>query len=167
MTGGSAGGHLASLLALTPNDPAYQPGFEQIDTRVQAAVPFYGAYDFLDHNGVEIATAARPGFVEKQVMKSSPRADQDTLATCLADPQVGPDAPPFFVLHGSHDSLVWPEGAREFVAVLRRASRQPVVYAELPGAQHAFDLLRSVRCEHAVNGVAQFLAWVRSQPVEP
>ena len=32
ITGGSAGGHLAALAALTPNDPAYQPGFEDADT---------------------------------------------------------------------------------------------------------------------------------------
>ena len=46
ITGGSAGGHLSSLAALTPNDPRFQPGFEEADTRVQAAVPFYGVYDF-------------------------------------------------------------------------------------------------------------------------
>ena len=39
ITGGSAGGHLASLAALTPNDPAFQPGFEEADTSVVAAVP--------------------------------------------------------------------------------------------------------------------------------
>ena len=27
VTGGSAGGHLAALVALTPNEPAWQPGF--------------------------------------------------------------------------------------------------------------------------------------------
>ncbi|GFG95383.1 hypothetical protein MTIM_12620 [Mycobacterium timonense] len=38
ITGGSAGGHLSSLAALTPNDPQFQPGFEDVDTRVQAAI---------------------------------------------------------------------------------------------------------------------------------
>ena len=37
ITGGSAGGHLSSLAALTANDPTFQPGFEDVDTRVQAA----------------------------------------------------------------------------------------------------------------------------------
>ncbi|MDQ1241085.1 MAG: hypothetical protein QG550_335, partial [Pseudomonadota bacterium] len=44
VTGGSAGGHLAALLALTANDPRLQPGFESADTTVAAAVPFYGVY---------------------------------------------------------------------------------------------------------------------------
>ena len=46
ITGGSAGGHLSSLAALTANDPQFQPGFEDADTSVRAAVPFYGLYDF-------------------------------------------------------------------------------------------------------------------------
>src|SRR6478752_2110767 len=48
VTGGSAGGHLSSLVALTANDPVFQPGFEDSDTTVQAGVHFYGAYDMAD-----------------------------------------------------------------------------------------------------------------------
>ncbi|MCP4840765.1 MAG: alpha/beta hydrolase, partial [Halieaceae bacterium] len=52
ITGGSAGGHLSSLASLTPNRREWQPGFEDIDTTVQAAVPIYGVYDFLDRNNI-------------------------------------------------------------------------------------------------------------------
>ena len=45
ITGGSAGGHLAALAALTPGLADYQPGFEDSDTSVSACVPFYGIYD--------------------------------------------------------------------------------------------------------------------------
>ena len=45
VSGGSAGGHLSALLALTPGDPAFQPGFEDGDASVDACVPFYGVYD--------------------------------------------------------------------------------------------------------------------------
>ena len=93
ITGGSAGGHLSSLAALTANDPQFQPEFEEADTRVQAAVPFYGVYDFTRTDG-----ALHPG--------------------------------------------------------------QPVVYAELPLAQHAFDILGSARASHAAVAVEQFLAEV-------
>src|SRR5690606_29325893 len=37
VTGGSAGGHLAALAALTPDVKDFQPGFEEADLRVQAA----------------------------------------------------------------------------------------------------------------------------------
>ena len=36
VTGGSAGGHLTALMALTANDPEYQPGFEDVDTTFRA-----------------------------------------------------------------------------------------------------------------------------------
>src|SRR4051794_28940401 len=41
ITGGSAGGHLAALAALTAADEELQPGFETADTSVQACVPLY------------------------------------------------------------------------------------------------------------------------------
>ena len=60
ISGGSAGGHLAALCALTPNDPAWQPGFTDADTSVVAAAPLYGRYDWVSHRGTG-AHRARPG----------------------------------------------------------------------------------------------------------
>jgi hypothetical protein len=34
-----------------------------------------------------------------------------------------------------------------------------VVYAELPGTQHAFDVFPSIRSAHVVRGVDRFLRW--------
>jgi hypothetical protein len=36
------------------------------------------------------------------------------------------------------------------------------VYAELPGAQHSFDLFHSIRFETLIDGIEAFAAWVRS-----
>ena len=52
--------------------------------------------------------------------------------------------------------------ARTFVAELSAATGQPVVYAELPAAQHAFDTFHTVRGTHVVNGIARWLAWLHS-----
>ena len=76
---------------------------------------------------------------------------------------IGPDAPPLFVLHGVNDSLVPVEQARTFVEELRRVSNHDVVYAELPLAQHAFDILPSARAHHSAHAVERFLAVVRSE----
>jgi hypothetical protein len=38
VAGSSSGAQLAALAAFTPNDPAYQPGFERADTSVSAAI---------------------------------------------------------------------------------------------------------------------------------
>ncbi len=58
ISGGSAGGHLTALAALTPNEPEWQPGFESADTSVVAAVPIYGRYDWFSREG-----SGRPEFI--------------------------------------------------------------------------------------------------------
>jgi dipeptidyl aminopeptidase/acylaminoacyl peptidase len=70
------------------------------------------------------------------------------------------DAPPFFVIHGTHDALAFVEDARHFVAELRRVSRSPVLYAEIPGAQHAFEIFHSIRSAHTVDAVCWFVEHV-------
>ena len=70
------------------------------------------------------------------------------------------DAPPFFVAHGQDDSIIPVGEAREFVIAMRSVSKSPVVYAELPNAQHGFDFMGSARAHYAADAVAQFLSWV-------
>jgi acetyl esterase/lipase len=155
ITGGSAGGHLSSLAALTPNLPRFQPGFEEADTRVQAAVPFYGVYDFTSHDEMHPLMAP---IVAKRVFKLGQAEVAEPFRMASPITHVSEDAPPFFVLHGTNDSLIPVEQARRFTTRLREVSRQPVVYAELPCAQHAFDIFGSARAAHAAVAVEQFLA---------
>lgn len=125
---------------------------------MQAAVPFYGVYDF---TRVEDAMhPSMPDLLERWVVKRPHSTDLQTYVDASPVHHVNADAPPFFVLHGRNDSLVPVEQARAFVARLRAASTQPVVYAELPFTQHAFDILGSVRAAHAAVAVEQFLAEV-------
>ncbi|GAB7143556.1 alpha/beta hydrolase [Mycobacterium riyadhense] len=156
ITGGSAGGHLSSLAALTPNDPRFQPAFEDADTRVQAAVPFYGVYDFT-RNDESMHPLLVP-VVAKRVFKLSRTEIAEPFRIASPITHVSQEAPPFFVLHGRNDSLIPVEQARCFTARLREVSRQPVVYAELPCAQHGFDIFGSARAAHAAVAVEQFLA---------
>lgn len=135
VAGSSAGAHLASMAALTPNIAAFQPGFEQTDTSVTAAISLYGYYGSIGTNG----------------LPSSPMA------------YAAAEAPPFFVAHGDRDTLVLVEDARRFVERLRSSSPNPVVYAELPGGQHSFDLFHSIRFETVVDAIEAFAAWVRSR----
>jgi acetyl esterase/lipase len=162
ITGGSAGGHLSSLAALTPNDPQFQPGFEDADTSVRAAVPFYGLYDFTRDDAIHPLMVPT---LSKYVFKLRRAEIKDAFRAASPVTYVSPDAPPFFVLHGRNDSLIPVEQARAFSKQLREVSRQPVAYAELPFAQHAFDIFGSARAAHAAVAVEQFLAeiYTRSQ----
>ncbi|TNF64928.1 MAG: alpha/beta hydrolase [Deltaproteobacteria bacterium] len=156
VTGGSAGGHLAALMALTANDPEYQPGFEEADTSLQAAVPLYGVYDFTSRLGVN-----RLPFwyrrLESLIMKAFRDEEPEVFRRASPIDRIHSEAPPFFVIHGDRDTLAPVEEARYFADQLRDISNEPVIYAELGGAQHAFDLFCSPRTSHMLVAVLKFL----------
>ena len=165
VTGGSAGGHLTALVALTGNEARYQPGFEDADTSVAAAVPFYGIYDFTDGGTFGADPEIFRRFLEPIVMKAFLSEEPERFRDASPVHLVGPDAPPFLVIHGDHDTLAPVEDARTFVERLRAVSRQPVLYAEMKGAQHAFEMFPSPRTAKVIEGVERFLTtlWERRQ----
>jgi len=97
--------------------------------------------------------------LEKYVFKTSQAEDRDNWNDGSPLHHVSAGAPPMFVLQGTHDSLVWVEEARKFVEELRAVSERKVVYGELSGAQHAFEVFHSVRTDHTINAVTDFLEW--------
>lgn len=140
MAGSSAGGHLTALSALTPNDPAFQPGFEHADTSLTAAVCLYGYYGiYYGHDPLE-----RPS--------SSPMLHN------------AGGAPPFFLAHGDRDSGVPVAGAQNMYRKLLTESGSPVVFAQLPGGQHGFDLFRSLRSDAVLEAIETFTTRVLAQP---
>jgi acetyl esterase/lipase len=170
VSGGSAGGHLCALLALTPGDPRFQPGFENADASVAACVPFYGVMDMTGTDeGAQRYGSGLLDLLEKRVMKTTAIEHPEIFRAASPTYRVHADAPPFFVLHGRNDTLVPVSVARTFVAALTAVSRAPVAYAELPLAQHAFDVLASLRCRATTDGVAAFLdaARLRAAPGAP
>ena len=162
VTGGSAGGHLAALTALSANEPRFQPGFEHVDTTVVAAVPFYGVYDLADRTRIRGSATMIP-FLAKQVFKSTPDENRPLWDAMSPITRVSESAPPFLVIQGTHDTLVFVEEAREFVRALREKSRASVAYLEMVGAQHAFDMFHSPRSAHAVLAAAAFLQQAREK----
>ena len=160
-TGGSAGGHLCALLALSANDPRFQPGFEQADTRVNGCVPFYGVCDFTNH------LSSKPNQVlldalESYILKTSYAESPELYRQSSPISRAHAGAPPFLVIHGDKDSLCAVAEARRFAEVLGGVSGQAVGYAEIAGAQHAFDIFRSLRSELVMYGVERFLAFLYS-----
>ena len=153
VTGGSAGGHLSALVAMTPGAPESQPGFQEADTRVQAAVPFYGVYDLTDEHGRRDTLA----HWEKTVLQEPIAAARAGYEAASPLHRVTADAPPFFLLHGTNDVLLRVEQARLMTRRLKEVSTAPVVYAELPGATHAFDTFGAPRARAAAEAVERFL----------
>lgn len=162
ITGGSAGGHLASLAALTPNDPTFQPGFEDADTTVQAVAPYYGVYDFTDFENMHELMLP---FLEHFVLKSRYSDNPERFRAASPVSYAHREAPPFFVLHGEKDELVPSGQARAFCAALREAGADTVAYAELANAHHAFDITPTVRSRMAADAVSDFLGVVYGRRV--
>ena len=120
ITGGSAGGHLSSLAALTPNDPQWQPGFEDADTSVVAAVPIYGRYDWFNSKGS--GRKEFIAFLQKFVVKKPFAEHRQVYEDASSIRRIRPDAPPFFILHGQDDSIIPVGEGREFADALRGVS---------------------------------------------
>jgi acetyl esterase/lipase len=162
VTGGSAGGHLAALMGLTENRRELQPDHPDTDTSVQATITFFGIYDLLvrydQHPNRRLYESFMTGRVLHETLQDNPALWD--LASPVA--QIHEHAPPFMVLHGTHDSLALVAEGRVFSQKLREVSRNPVVYVEFPGAEHAWEVVHSLRTEHTINGVHRFLEWARA-----
>ena len=104
------------------------------DTRLAAAICLYGHYD------------RYYGRTEAEAVTSTPFAKSAA------------NAPAFFIAHGDHDTWTPIEAARRLAGELRHASPNPVVYVELPGGQHGFDLWRSWRCSAVLAGIEAFVS---------
>jgi acetyl esterase/lipase len=130
LAGSSFGARLATLAGFTANDPAFQPGFEEADTSIVAVVALYGYYG---------------GIASRRALPSSPfdYADRGSV--------------PLLMVHGSQDTFTPASQARALAERAERATTNPVVYAELPGAQHSFDLLSSIRVEAVIDGIEAFI----------
>jgi acetyl esterase/lipase len=143
---------MAALAALTAGDPAYQPGFGEADTSVQACVPVYGVHDLLAADG-------RPKwpYLATHVLKVAPEEDPGAWRRASPVRCARAERPPFLIAHGGADSLVPPEDSRRLVGALAAAGGPAAGYAELPGATHGFDSIHSVRGERFVDGATLVL----------
>lgn len=162
VTGGSAGAHLASLVALT--DHASEWTLRRADeTPVAGAVVMYGVYDLLDRNGIRDFWP----IVTQALIKADPDLEPEKFHRGSPIDHVHRDAPPFLVVHGANDSLVPVHESEHFVAVLDAVSMRPVAFAPLGGATHAFDAVDSLRTQNVVAGIAAFLEAMRRTSSSP
>ncbi|MFG1765361.1 alpha/beta hydrolase fold domain-containing protein [Micromonospora parva] len=131
--GESAGGHLASMLALTGDD--------QDDTRVQAAVCWYAPSNLLT-----IQSQAHPaGTIDHDAADSpeslligAPLAGNPELGRAASPiTYVTGQAPPMLLVHGEED-LVVPVGQSEELAAALTAAGAQVELSVVRGADHCF-----------------------------
>lgn len=168
LMGGSAGGHLAALAALTPHRADLQPGFEQADARVGAAAVLYGVTD------LESAFEERPHpgvawFIERMVVQRRRAEAPERFAALNPIKQRPPELPPLLVVHGDRDDLVSPGLSRRFVQALRAAGAARVHLLEVPEAAHSFDLVPSPLQQRTLRVISAFYEffWRDAQSSSP
>ena len=134
-----------------------------------AAGPFYGIYDFTPAGAFGADPEIYRRFLEPLVMKAFVAEEPARYEEASPIHHLSSDAPPFFVIHGDKDTLAPVEDARTFVERLKAVSQEPVLYAEMQGAQHAFEVFPSARTAKVIEGVERFLStlWARRQAPTP
>lgn len=119
LTGASAGGHLASLVALTCDEKS----------SVKAAGVFFPPTDFLDYRGQkfdENSTPAQLEQVKRFVILNGAKAETSEVIAKLkaVSPAlcVTANSPPFLIIHGDADPLVPLSQSEKLIAALKAAN---------------------------------------------
>jgi acetyl esterase/lipase len=108
LIGFSAGGHLASLLALSNNQniPAFYPNGRKPSFKIRTVLDFYGPSNLLlFFNNNTPADVQNPIAI---LLGSSPLARPDISALASPVTYVDRDDPSFFIVHGEKDDAVPP-----------------------------------------------------------
>lgn len=129
--GGSAGGHLAALTALSCRDTKLDPAAAS-DGCVQAAVTWYGVYDFAPMN-----VAADAGSPPARLLGCATSCAAEAVRDVSPVAQIDGRDPPFLLIHGVQDKVVPVAQSRLGEAALRRAG-VPVEAIYIAGVDHSF-----------------------------
>jgi acetyl esterase/lipase len=126
--GGSAGGHLAAMVALTTPADGLDPAgpFGDVSCRVKCCVDFYGIADIGTYHN---ATMLGKTFAEAPELYRA--ASPVTY--------VRSNSPPVLICHGTADTTVNPKQSELFDEALTRAGVEHHLEI-IPGAVHSFDL---------------------------
>ena len=148
LTGASAGGHLALLAAVTPEEgrpDARQPALRH-STKVSAAAIFFPPTDFLDWNGKPadlerlgdlLFLGGAKGHSEEELQE---RARQLSPARLVKGPTI-----PFLLIHGDADPLVPLQQSQKMVEVLKAAGGSAELIVKKGGGHPWFSIPDEVK----------------------
>jgi acetyl esterase/lipase len=137
--GGSAGGHLASLVGTAQDVPEWEQGHGMGSSEVQAVIDWYGRAD-LTPVSTDPALAESPS---ASLLGGSGHEVGELAQEASPLMHVSKDDPPFLIMHGDLDNVVPVQQSQTFAEVLRKAGVK-VSLVVLKGAGHGGpDFLRA------------------------
>ena len=150
--GNSSGGWLALMVTLTAGVAELDgpPATDDVSSRVQAAVDFFGPTDFLqmdahmldggeafrDYLGIE-GGHDDPGSPESRLVGGPIESRRDACARANPIAYVGSGAPPLMILHGQADPFV-PHHQSELLYDALHACGNEAIFYSIPGVGHEF-----------------------------
>jgi acetyl esterase/lipase len=153
--GGSAGGHLASLVGTARDVTEWEQGHGLGSSQVQAVIDWYGRAD-LTPVSIDPALADSPS---ASLLGGSGREVGELAREASPLTHVSKDDPPFLIMHGDLDDVVPVQQSQTFAEALRKAGVK-VNLVVLKGAGHGGpDFMRADQ----VRVIDSFLS--RSLPV--
>lgn len=156
VVGGSAGAHLASMVALSPDEKAFQPGFESADTSVRAAILLYGFYDLIGRLESQKSVMRWHWFFERVIFSESYKKHPQMFQRAQPFSHVSPQAPPTLFIHGQNDSLVPITDSQRLHHELKVVGARTHL-CEVPLAQHAFEIVPSPLHQRTLRVMLHFL----------
>tara|TARA_B100000945_G_scaffold318578_1_gene323746 strand:+ start:2802 stop:4103 length:1302 start_codon:yes stop_codon:yes gene_type:complete len=157
--GGSAGGHLASLMALTQNQPVFQPGFEISDTSIQGCVSLYGVYEFIEPFNDESIYPAKAKLL-KIICGGIPDTKPESYYQITPANWISNDSPPFLLIQGDTDALISTNEAKKFFNILKSRNIQDCAILNLPLVEHAFDIFPTLTAQCIVPTIERYLIMI-------
>lgn len=132
--GGSAGGHLVSLLGLTSGEGLWESAgpYQGVSSEVAAVVDLFGPSD--------LRPIADPAYRDPYIGVFGDAAfDGDAMWAISPLAYVHPDAPPFLIMQGDEDQTVFPHHSVHLADALT-AAFVPVELIIVEGGGHSTDL---------------------------
>jgi acetyl esterase/lipase len=132
--GGSAGGHLAALTALSCGDTRLDPAPATAGSEcVQSAVTWYGVFDFKSMLARGVDSAAENG-----LLRCTPaNCTEQAIKAVSPSSYVSANDPPFLLIHGETDVVVPVAQSRDVEAKMK-AVGMAVEAIYIPGVDHSF-----------------------------
>lgn len=124
LTGASAGGHLATLVAVTPEagKPEASQPLQRLGTQIRAAAVFFPPTDFLDWNGKPADSKRLADLFFLGGIKDHSEEEIQERARQLSPALLVKGQPiPFLLIHGDADPVVPLQQSQRMVAALKAA----------------------------------------------